>query len=181
MTLPKKLFATALSLFTLASILVRTPHFLALSKRKAEKSSKTPSSPPRSAKSSEARLSPCPTVAAESFFERRIVPLFDQNCFVCHGGTVQRSDLDLRSEESLLKGGASGPSIVPGNAKESLLYQLVTHKREPAMPMGGEKLSAEDVKAIEDWINSLSPAETLHEPDKPVTSTGPPGGNGRQK
>lgn len=81
----------------------------------------------------------------------------------------------------MLKGGASGPSIVPGNAKESLLYQLVTHKREPAMPMGGEKLSAEDVKAIEDWINSLSPAETLHEPDKPVTSTGPPGGNGRQK
>ena len=181
MTLPRKLFTTALSLLILASILLRTPHFLALSKSKTEKPSKAPSSAPRSAGPSEARLSPNPTAAAKSFFERRIVPLFDQNCFVCHSGTVQRSDLDLRSEESLLKGGASGPAIVPGNAKESLLYQLVTHKKEPVMPMGGEKLSAEDVKAIEDWINSLSSAETLPEPDKPVTRTCPPGGNGGQR
>jgi hypothetical protein len=83
--------------------------------------------------------------------------------------------------ESLLKGGASGPAIVPGKAKESLLYQLVTHTREPAMPMGGEKLAAEDVKAIEDWINSLSPAEAFPEPDKPVTRTCPPDGSGGQQ
>jgi mono/diheme cytochrome c family protein len=172
MTLPKGPFRTPLFLLTLASILLGRPHSLAQNKMKIEKPSEVSPTAPRSTELPEARESPALT---ESFFQQRVVPIFDHNCFVCHGGTVQRSDLDLRSKELLLRGGSSGPAIVPGNAKESLLYQLVTHKKEPAMPMGGEKLSAEDVKAIEEWINSLSPDEALPEVDKPVTRIRAPG------
>ncbi len=111
----------------------------------------------------------------EVFFEEKIIPVFDQNCFVCHGAALQRSDLDVRSKESLLKGGANGPAIRPGSAKDSLLYQLIAHEREPAMPMGGAKLSAVEVQAVVDWINSLSPDEALTESDESLARIRPAG------
>jgi len=94
----------------------------------------------------------------EVTFDQDIFPLFDRNCLVCHGPGVQRAGLDLRSKESVLRGSASGPVIRPGNAEESLLYQLITHQKEPAMPMGG-KLGESEIATIADWINSLSPLE----------------------
>lgn len=111
----------------------------------------------------------------EAFFQQKILPVFDQNCLICHGETVQRADLDLRSKASLLKGGVNGPAIRPGNAKESLLFQLITHEREPAMPMGGEKLAPDHIQAVADWINSLSPDEALPEGDKPLARLRPAG------
>jgi hypothetical protein len=33
------------------------------------------------------------------------------------------ASLDLRSRESILKGGNAGPALVPGNAAESLIYK----------------------------------------------------------
>jgi len=101
-------------------------------------------------------------VPADAMFKEKILPLFDRNCLVCHGSTVQRAGLDLRSKESVLRGGANGPVIRPGKAQQSLLYQLITHQKEPAMPMGG-KLGGDEVAAIAAWINSLSPHEALRE------------------
>jgi len=98
----------------------------------------------------------------EVTFDQDIFPLFDRNCLVCHGPSVQRAGLDLRSKESLLRGSANGPVIRPGNAQESLLYQLIMHQKEPAMPMGG-KLGENEITTIATWINSLSPLERLPE------------------
>ena len=109
-------------------------------------------------------------------FKEKILPLFDRNCLVCHGSTVQRAGLDLRSKQSVLRGGANGPVIRPGNAQQSLLYQLITHQKEPAMPMGG-KLGGDEVAAIAAWINSLSPHEALPETGKhsaPIREPGSP-------
>ncbi|HEU0005978.1 MAG TPA: DUF1553 domain-containing protein [Terriglobia bacterium] len=113
---------------------------------------------------------------ADSVFKEKILPVFDRNCLVCHGSTVQRAGLDLRSKLSVLRGGASGPAIRPGNAQQSLLYQLITHQKEPAMPMGG-KLGGDEVAAIAAWINSLSPHEALPETGKhsaPIREPGSP-------
>jgi len=100
------------------------------------------------------------------FFNEKVAPIFERNCVMCHGARVQRSGLDLRSEETILKGGARGPAVVPGDAEKSRLYRLVTHKEEPAMPMGMDKLGEADVAVIAQWINGLSPkavtaAETI--------------------
>ena len=105
------------------------------------------------------------TLSAEASFKEKILPLFDRNCLVCHGSTVQRAGLDLRSQESVLRGGANGPVILPGNAQQSRLYQLITHQKEPAMPMGG-KLGGEEIATIAAWISSLSPHEALPETGK---------------
>ncbi len=45
-----------------------------------------------------------------------------ENCLSCHGA-AQMSGLDLRQQDTLLKGGSRGPALVPGRAEESLLYQ----------------------------------------------------------
>jgi mono/diheme cytochrome c family protein len=99
--------------------------------------------------------------AASDFFKEKVAPIFEANCVMCHGAGVQRSGLDLRSEEAALKGGARGPAVVPGNAEKSLLYRLVARKEEPAMPMGTSKLSDAEIAVIAEWINGLSPKPVM--------------------
>ncbi|MEC9053919.1 MAG: c-type cytochrome domain-containing protein, partial [Verrucomicrobiota bacterium] len=43
-----------------------------------------------------------------------LAPLLKQHCLKCHGGAKQKGGLDLRSLESLLQGGDSGPVLLPG-------------------------------------------------------------------
>ena len=100
------------------------------------------------------------------FFKEKVAPILERNCQMCHGARAQRSGLDLRSEETILKGGARGPAVVPGNAEKSLLYRLITRKEEPAMPMGMDQLGEADIAVIAQWVNGLSPksaasAETI--------------------
>ena len=80
-----------------------------------------------------------PAAAAQSadFFETRIRPVLASNCYDCH--TDQRNGgLRVDSREALLKGGRTGPAIVPGDPDNSLLIQAVrqTHDRLK-MPKGG--------------------------------------------
>jgi uncharacterized protein DUF1553/uncharacterized protein DUF1549/cytochrome c len=110
----------------------------------------------------------------DSTFQERILPVFDRNCLVCHGSVVQRGGLDLRTKQSTLRGSANGTVIRPGNAQQSLLYQLITHQKEPAMPMGG-KLGGDEIAAIAAWINNLAPREILPEAGKHSAAIREPG------
>ena len=69
----------------------------------------------------------------------------------CHGA-AQMSGLDLRQRESTLKGGKRGPAVLPGNAQESLLYQVVLHRGELKMPLGKEPLSPAEVEILRNWV-----------------------------
>src|SRR5262245_11499606 len=97
------------------------------------------------------------TTAAD-FFKEKIAPIFEANCTVCHGERVQRSGLDLRTEAAVRKGGARGQIVIPGKAEQSRLYKMISHREEPAMPLGGEKLKEADIQVIAEWINNLKPA-----------------------
>ena len=74
---------------------------------------------------------------ASEFFEMRVRPVLAKNCFACHTGS-KHGGLQLDSRENLLKGGNSGPAIVPGNPDQSLLIQAVrqTHERLKMPPPG---------------------------------------------
>jgi mono/diheme cytochrome c family protein len=96
-----------------------------------------------------------PDQAAE-LFRQKVLPIFEQNCVACHGGTIQRFGLDLRTQETILRGGSRGPAVVPGRPDQSLLYRLVSHTDAPAMPMGKPRLADSDIAAIAQWIRSLS-------------------------
>jgi hypothetical protein len=87
------------------------------------------------------------------FFELRVRPVLAKNCYGCHTGT-RSGGLRLDAREHLMKGGNSGPALVPGDADRSLLFQAAgqTHERLK-MPPGG-RLSVEDVAALKTWIDA---------------------------
>ena len=87
------------------------------------------------------------------FFEARVRPVLAKKCFACHTET-HMGGLTMRSRESLLQGGNSGPAIVPGNPAESLLIQAIrqTHARIKMPPQG--KLSGEEIADFESWVKA---------------------------
>ncbi len=82
---------------------------------------------------------------------QHVVFLFQTHCIRCHGAD-RKSGLDLRSREGVLQGGVRGASIIPGQSKDSLLYQYISGAKSPRMPLGGE-LEEDDIEAIERWID----------------------------
>ncbi len=95
--------------------------------------------------------------AAVDFFEKSVRPVLIASCQKCHGPQKQSSELRLDSRAAILKGGSSGPAIVPGKPDESLLVQAVAHSHdELKMPPKG-KLSAPDVAALRRWVEMGAP------------------------
>src|ERR1700680_81592 len=63
------------------------------------------------------------------FFEMRVRPVLARSCLTCHAAS-HMGGLDMTSREGLLKGGDSGPAIVPGEPDKSLLIQAVNYTHE---------------------------------------------------
>jgi cytochrome c553 len=90
------------------------------------------------------------------YFETKIRPLLASNCYACHTNT-QMGGLRLDSRAAILKGGASGPAIVPGDPGKSRMIERVRHNDEKMrMPMGGQ-LKAEEIAALAAWIEAGAP------------------------
>jgi uncharacterized protein DUF1553/uncharacterized protein DUF1549/cytochrome c len=93
-----------------------------------------------------------------AFFEAKIRPVLVETCLQCHGETKASGKLRLDSKASVLKGGFSGPAIVPGKAKDSLLIKAIRHEDpELKMPTKGAKLSDTVIADFEKWINMGAP------------------------
>ena len=103
--------------------------------------------------------------AGRHFFEN-VKPLLETRCISCHGAEKQKGGLRLDSRAAIIQGGATGPSIEPGNPAKSLILQAVMHASpELAMPPK-EKLTARDVAVLERWIRDGAPW-----PDAPTATT----------
>src|SRR5690349_13242898 len=90
--------------------------------------------------------------AGLEFFEQKIRPILADNCYKCHGqeSTKVKGGLFLETREGLLKGGDSGPAIVPGQPDQSLLIKAVRYQDEKLqMPPKGKRLSPEKIADLE--------------------------------
>ena len=87
----------------------------------------------------------------ESHFREQVAPLLEARCVACHRGVAARADLSLDTRDGLLKGGESGPAIVPGKPDESLLVEMISGD-EPSMPKDAPPLAAAEVELIQRWI-----------------------------
>ncbi len=92
-----------------------------------------------------------------ALFTQHVRPTFEAHCVDCHGGRWTKSGLDVTTRGRLLAGGDGGPAVVPGDAGASLLYKLVTHAEQPAMPHKADKLPDETVAHIAAWIDAGAP------------------------
>ncbi|MBI2681568.1 MAG: hypothetical protein HYX25_11260, partial [Candidatus Solibacter usitatus] len=70
------------------------------------------------------------------FFRESIEPVLKSECYRCHSGEADdvKGGLRLDSSAGVLKGGDSGPAIVPGKGGDSLLIQALRHEGGLAMP-----------------------------------------------
>src|SRR5262245_65838915 len=64
-------------------------------------------------------------------FKKHVKPVLLAKCVRCHGGRDLEAELNLTDRDGLVKGGQSGPAIVPGQAKDSLVGQLDRPGRKP--------------------------------------------------
>ena len=131
-----------------------------------------------------------PDAAGLEYFERRIRPILVDNCYECHSATSTKvkGGLLLDTRDGLLKGGDTGPALIPGDVEKSLLIKAVRYANEDlAMPPKNKKLPPERIADLEAWvkmgapdsrvgtISSNNPARAAkHWAFQPITAITPP-------
>ncbi len=100
-----------------------------------------------------------------AFFESKIRPLLIDNCYKCHSADSEkvRGGVLLDSQPGMLRGGDSGPAIVPGDASQSRLIQMIErHPGYEAMPPKS-KLERSEIDTLIAWIDRGAPDTRLEE------------------
>src|SRR5689334_21678906 len=91
-------------------------------------------------------------------FRTEILPFLKTNCIACHHTKDPEGQLVLEGVKAILKGGDSGPAVVPGKGGESLLLQSAAHQKKPLMPprknkVGAGTLSPQQLGLLKLWID----------------------------
>lgn len=110
-----------------------------------------------------------PADTPDEFFEKKIRPALVANCLSCHDTQKQRGGLRLDSRAAMLKGGDTGPALVPGDVAKSRIITAIGYKEIGfQMPPRG-KLSDAVIADLTKWV-----AEGAHWPagDKTTAAQG---------
>ncbi|MFP6621155.1 MAG: PSD1 and planctomycete cytochrome C domain-containing protein [Pirellulaceae bacterium] len=90
-------------------------------------------------------------------FKQDVRQILVARCIKCHSGERQEGELDLASRDSLLKGGSTGPAVIPGKHQLSRLFQLASRTDDDKMPQEGAALSKRHLSALAKWIDLGAP------------------------
>lgn len=96
--------------------------------------------------------------AADLEFYRDVYPFLKGNCISCHNKTTTKAELNMETPELMIKGGESGPSIIPGKSAESLIVAASLHAKDMEMPppnnkSGAVNLTPEQIDTLRLWID----------------------------
>jgi hypothetical protein len=83
-----------------------------------------------------------------------------ENCYKCHSAGAEKikGGLVLDTRDGWMKGGDSGPVIIPGKPDESLLVKAIRYTdRDLAMPPSDKKLPDNLIKDLEQWVRMGAP------------------------
>ncbi len=97
-------------------------------------------------------------------FSSVVQPLLQNDCVACHGPEKSKGGLRLDSLQALLKGGKSGPVLVPGKASESELFtrlNLPPENEDHMPPDGKPQPSADDIALLQWWLDAGAPADKV--------------------
>ena len=89
------------------------------------------------------------------FFESKVRPILAQECYRCHSVKQNKvkGGLELDTREGLMKGGDTGPAVVPGRPEQSLLIRSVEYYDDDLqMPPNHKKLDDQEVWAFKQWV-----------------------------
>ena len=83
-------------------------------------------------------------------FAKDILPIIESRCANCHGGNRTEKGLVLLTHADIVTGSENGPVVLPGDAANSLLVELVATQK---MPKRGPKLTPPQIQLFTDWVN----------------------------
>jgi len=91
-------------------------------------------------------------------YKEDVFPILELRCLECHvpgGEGYEKSGLDLRTYESLMKGTNFGPVVVPGRAFESNLIAVIDQRtdKELWMPHNRKRMSKCERLLLRFWVN----------------------------
>src|SRR6188768_1051857 len=99
------------------------------------------------------------------FFEKKVRPILVNSCYACHSAdTKPAGNLRVDDHNGILRGGDSGPAVVPGDPAKSILLDRVQHENpRRRMPKEGAVLTAAQIADLRKWIadGAAWPAETV--------------------
>jgi mono/diheme cytochrome c family protein len=100
------------------------------------------------------------TSGTDEFFEKRVRPVLVQHCYQCHSAAAKKSKGGLRldTREGLLKGGGSGPALLPGDPDQSLFIRAVRRTDKHLRMPPKEKLSDAQIADLAAWVKAGAPA-----------------------
>ncbi|MBI3222112.1 MAG: hypothetical protein HYZ46_03330 [Nitrosomonadales bacterium] len=95
----------------------------------------------------------------QASYKRDVSPILHDYCLNCHepgGKGYQKSGLDMRTYQSLMKGTRFGAVIKPGDSFTSILIQVVEGRVHPSIKMpygmnGG--LSKQHIAVLKRWVD----------------------------
>jgi mono/diheme cytochrome c family protein/cytochrome c553 len=103
--------------------------------------------------------------------EHDVIPILLLRCTACHGTRRKEGGLDLRTRESILKGGKSGPAVVAGKPGESRLIQRILKEEMPPrrqlVSVSVKPMTESERKTIEVWIRAELPRAVVQSATTP--------------
>ncbi|MGH7135388.1 MAG: DUF1549 domain-containing protein, partial [Pirellulales bacterium] len=111
-----------------------------------------------------------------SITQHDVLPILLRRCSPCHGRNRQEAGLDLRSKAAMLRGGKSGPAIVPGNSQQSLVLRMIRGGKMPPrdrlVEVSIKPIETAEIEILARWIELGAP-EVAIETDVATTAPDP--------
>ncbi len=88
------------------------------------------------------------------FFESRIRPVLVEHCYSCHSADAKdvKGGLLLDSRQGVILGGDSGPALVPGDSRSSLILDAMRHESLEMPP--DQRLPDSTIDDFSTWIQN---------------------------
>lgn len=102
-------------------------------------------------------LKPVPDIQNKVAFNDVVQPILQEGCYNCHGPKRQKGKLRFDEKQSIVKGGKSGKTLVPGKADESEMIKrlLLPASNDDHMPPRNKpQLTKQQIAVLEWWVNT---------------------------
>src|SRR5262245_16990426 len=99
-----------------------------------------------------------PTTGDAEFYEAKVRPILEANCYSCHGGLegkAVKSNFNLSTRDGLLKGGDNGPGVSMDQPGESQLIKAINYQDLEMPPKG--KLAQSHIDILTEWVKRGAP------------------------
>jgi WD40 repeat protein len=123
---------------------------------------------------------PIPVVAIDLkepiSYEKHIDPIFKAKCVACHSGKELKAKFDVGSYDTVMKGSAKGPVVIPMKSAESPIVLYTGKTKKPFMPPKDEEpLTPQELALVKLWIDQGAKPPTTTVTERPkIALTVPP-------